>query len=227
MNEEIAKQIIDLQNLSSLWSITSSIASIILAIVAIVLAIYFYTQTKKTEKDVSMSLSKIEAQSQALERITGNQVERLTKHITERNSLDISQPKIEEMLKNMTRESLNSNKQDNNNERINIVKYMIGTFHYCTISNYYAFMSLPPIEKFDETNNFHKRTKEMLDLTFNDVKFIKNQFELLKVTEDEIKISGLENLYNDTVNTWEGLVKDSSGAFIQIEQYKTNEETQS
>ena len=221
--EELAKQIIELQNLSSLWSIGSSIASIVLAIVAIVLTVYFYNQAKTTEKDVSVSLSKIEAQSQALEKITGNQVERLTKHLTERSTLESLQPNLQELLKNVSQNGLTNTEQGTSNDRIIAIKYMIGTYHYCAVSNYYAFMSLPAIENFDEANNFHKRTKAMLDTTSNDINFIEEQFKTLTVTEEEIEQSHLKDLYQDTKEIWVKQVKDSAATFLQIEQYKTQE----
>jgi hypothetical protein len=225
MNEEFAKQIIELQNLSSLWSIGSSIASIVLAVVAIVLAVYFYTQSKKTEKEVSMSLSKIEAQSQALEKITGNQVERLTKHLTERDSLESISPNLQELLKNVSQKGITNNEQNNsNNDRLIAIKYMIGAYHYCAVSNYYAFMSLPAIENFDEENHFHQRTKGMLDTTSSDVNFIKNQFINLNVTDEEIEESGLSNLYKDTEEIWSKQVKDATQSFLQIEQYKKQDD---
>ncbi|MFA6190959.1 MAG: hypothetical protein WC665_01275 [Sulfurimonas sp.] len=222
MNENLAKQIVDLQNLSMFWSIGASIASIVLAIVAIVLAVYFYTQAKQSEKDVANSLSKIEAQSQALEKITGRQVERLTKHITERKGLDEIHPdlKIIADMASTFKQSNNKIQNFEGNDRLQIVKYMIGAYYYCSVANYYAFMSLPEASNFDEKNNFHNRTKHTLDTTSSDVKYIQKQFDTLKITDQEINESGLENLYKETVEAWLPTVKDASSSFVKIEEFK-------
>lgn len=224
MNEELASQIVDLQNLSMFWSIGASIASIVLAIVAIVLAVYFYTQAKQSEKDVANSLSKIEAQSQALEKITGRQIERLTKHITERKGLDEIHPDLKIIADMASTFKQNNNQIQNfeDNERLQIVKYMIGTYYYCSVANYYAFMALPEASNFDEENNFHNRTKNTLDTTASDVKYIQNQFKSLKVTQQEITDTGLENLYKETVEVWKPTVRDASSSFIKIEEFKKN-----
>jgi len=221
MNANLAQQIVNLQNLSMFWSIGASIASIVLAIVAIVLAVYFYTQAKQSEKDVANSLSKIEAQSQALEKITGRQLNRLTKHITERKGLDEIHPELK-IIADMASTFKQSNKIQNfeDNDRLQIVKYMIGTYYYCSVANYYAFMSLPEASSFDEENSFHTRTKHTLDTTSSDVKYIQNQFEILNITEQEIQESGLENLHKETVEVWMPTVKDSASSFVKIEEFK-------
>lgn len=204
------------------WSIGASIASIVLAVVAIVLAVYFYTQAKKSEKDVANSLSKIEAQSQALEKITGRQIERLTKHITERKGLDEIHPDLKIIADMASTFKQNNSEIQNfeNNDRLQIVKYMIGTYYYCSIANYYAFMALPEAASFDEENSFHNRTKHTLNTTSSDVKYIQNQFEDLKITNKEINESGLENLYKETVEVWLPTVKDASSSFVKIEEFK-------
>ena len=67
---------------SQIINVTAAIVSIILGILAIVLSLWFYRQTKDTEKEVSRSLSKIETQAEMLQKITGKQLDRLTKFVT-------------------------------------------------------------------------------------------------------------------------------------------------
>lgn len=221
MDDKIANQIVDLQNLSVFWSIGSSIASIILAIVAILLSVYFYTQSKKSEKDITNSLSKIETQSQTIEKITGKQIERLTEHLTKQSGLD----EIHTDLK-MIAHMATTMKQDGqvttigSNERLEIIKYIIGSYYYCATTNYYAYMSLPEASKFDKENTFHIRTKNILDMTASDINYIRGQFDFLKITEDEIKKSGLEGLYKEALEVWLPNVKDAASAFVKIEELK-------
>ena len=65
------------------WSIVASVVSIILGLVAIAVSIYFFVTNQKTEKNVSNSLTKIETQTEMLQKITGRQIDRLTKFVTE------------------------------------------------------------------------------------------------------------------------------------------------
>jgi len=78
------------------WNIGASIVSVIVGVIAIMLSIYFFVTNRKTEKDVSNSLTKIETQAETLQRITGSQMDRLTKYVTEQKSsaIDESLPKL-------------------------------------------------------------------------------------------------------------------------------------
>ncbi|SRR6266480_1999422 len=57
--------------------------SIVLAIVAIWQAMYFYSKGKTTETTVTAALAEIKAQTAALERLTGRQLDRFTKAATQ------------------------------------------------------------------------------------------------------------------------------------------------
>ncbi|SRR5258708_5147882 len=64
------------------WSLVSFIVQTILAIVAVGLSLWFYDKAKTSEKSVEVALSAIQAQTGTLERITGRQLDRLTKAVT-------------------------------------------------------------------------------------------------------------------------------------------------
>ena len=64
-------------------SIVGSIVSVIVGLVAISLAVYFYTQSKDTEGNVSTALASIQAQTEALQKLTGRWMDRLTRYATE------------------------------------------------------------------------------------------------------------------------------------------------
>lgn len=224
MEAKVVEQITELQSLSAIWSIGASIASIVLAVVAIALAIYFYTQAKNSEKEVSTSLSKIEAQADALGAITGKQFDRLTKHVTEkRNSNNDPELKaILDMATTITEGIKNSHVQPANDRSPKIetdtIMFLVGTYYYSAVANYYAFLSLPEASRFDEENSFHKQTKSMMDLTANDFKFVKDKID--NISKEQIEKSGLINLYNEANDMWAERVRDSATAFVNIEQFK-------
>ena len=72
-----------LMTINEVISVVAGLVSIILGFLAIALSLWFYRQTKDTEKNVSGSLTKIETQAEMLQKITGRQLDRLTKYVTE------------------------------------------------------------------------------------------------------------------------------------------------
>ena len=71
-----------------IWSIVSSIVSVILGFFAIVISLWFFMVSRKTEKDVSNALAEIKTQADMLQKISGKQLDRLTKYVTEAKSKD-------------------------------------------------------------------------------------------------------------------------------------------
>jgi hypothetical protein len=64
-------------------SLVAGIVSVLLGLLAIGISLYFYTQTKNTEKDVSGLLEGIRAQTETLQKIVGRQMDRLIRGVTE------------------------------------------------------------------------------------------------------------------------------------------------
>lgn len=64
-------------------SLVASIVSVVLGIVAFAVSLYFYTQAKNTERDVSRLLGGIQAQTEALQKIVSRQMDRLIRGVTE------------------------------------------------------------------------------------------------------------------------------------------------
>lgn len=218
MEEQLASKIVELQNLSAYWSIGASIASIVLAIVAIFLAVYFYSQAKKTEKEVSSSLSKIETQADALGKISGRQLDRLTKHVTEQRTAE-SQPEIKALVEIATTISqgfAHNLPTAGAGDRIETLKYLIACYYYCGLSNYYAYMSLPPPSDFDDINQFHNLTKIVLDQSHNDVQFLRSQ--LANANRTDIEATGIAHLYDEAEKEWAPRSKDSAKSFVSIQQ---------
>jgi len=70
------------------FSIAESITSIILAVLAIILSLVFYGKSKDSERAVSSALEGIRAQTDALQRLTGRWMDRLTRYATEPKPAD-------------------------------------------------------------------------------------------------------------------------------------------
>src|SRR5713226_7209357 len=66
--------------------LASSIVSVLLGLLSIVLSLVFFAAAKSTERSVDGTLIKIQTQTEMLQKITGRQLDRLTKFVTERPS---------------------------------------------------------------------------------------------------------------------------------------------
>lgn len=75
----------DISTTLTMWSIVASIVSTLLAILAIGLSVYFFVIARRAESSIENSLTRIETQAEMIQKVTGRQLERLTKFITERN----------------------------------------------------------------------------------------------------------------------------------------------
>jgi hypothetical protein len=64
-------------------ALVSLITSIVLSVVAIGMSLYFYTQGKNTESNVRAVLAEIKQQTDTLQKISGRQLDRLTRAVTE------------------------------------------------------------------------------------------------------------------------------------------------
>ncbi len=67
-------------------SIVASVVSIILGLVAISISIFFYTQAKDSEKEVSRALEGIRVQTESLQKLTGKHMDKLIKGATDRKT---------------------------------------------------------------------------------------------------------------------------------------------
>mgnify|MGYP003587795725 CR=1 FL=1 len=92
------------------WSLAGSIVSIVLGLFAICLSIYFFVQSKKTEQNISVSLAKIETQTDALQKLTGRQLDRLTKYVTQpkSSSTDEAMAELIPVLKDLPKSLLSA-----------------------------------------------------------------------------------------------------------------------
>src|SRR5690349_8117087 len=66
--------------------------SLVLGVVALVMAILFYLAGRGTEQRVASSLTKIETQTEMLQKITKSQLDRLTRFATERPIVEPIRP---------------------------------------------------------------------------------------------------------------------------------------
>jgi len=69
-------------------TLVGAIASLILAVIAIWLAIHFFVNSKRSENEVSNLLSKLEAQTQILAKVTGKMLDKYVTYSTQPKQAD-------------------------------------------------------------------------------------------------------------------------------------------
>jgi hypothetical protein len=201
-----------------IFSIASSISSIILSIVAIALSVYFFVQSRNTDKNVSVSLSKIESQSEMLQKITGKQVDRLTRFVTEDKNQQISQilPNIIKTMQELPSaitESLNDKTTSNSSDELlkELISCYIALYFYITQTNFWSQFYLPKIEEYDDKNELHNTTKRIVDMSSKDFELIANI--LFKVDQTLLTSNALSHLLFETRDYWKDFVKDSTQVY--------------
>ncbi len=201
-----------------IWSIVSSIVSTILGFFAIFLSVYFFVVSKNSEKEVSKSLTKIETQAEMLERLTGKQMDRLTKYVTkERNrQTDDILPSIVTVLSELpfaiTASLQRVTSNDDNEQLLNeLLTCYISLYFYTVQTNYWSQQYLPELTEFDEDNQSHVTIRNIIDRSNAD--FITIAEILSNVDPTRLENNNLVHLLTETRDMWKDYVRSSVEVF--------------
>jgi hypothetical protein len=201
----------------NLINLATAIASIILAVIAFVQAIYFYTQAKNTEARVDSALSSIKTQVETLQAINGKTLDRLTKYVT--TPKEDSAIQATQALSSATQQfttllqslHLPTTSNDDAALRNELVVTYIALWYYSATTNIWASSSLPPVQDFDSTNDYHALVKLVTDRSYADFQFMTGLVNQL--TEAQIKASNISHLYDEVKEVFQPLVCDTAQRF--------------
>lgn len=203
-------------------NLATAIASIILAIVAFSQAIYFYTQTKNTETRVDAALSSIKTQVETLQSINGKTLDRLTKYVTTPRDDNTSQAtqalsaatqQFTTLLQSLQLPTNNTNDAALRNE---LVITYIALWYYSATTNIWASFSLPSVQDFDNTIDYHALVKKVIDRSFADFQIMTGLVNQL--TEAQIEASKIRHLYDEVKEVFHPLVCDTAQHFANKSQ---------
>ena len=202
-----------------IWCIVSSIVSVILAILAILLSVYFFIIGRKSEKEVSNSLIKIEAQADMLQRVTGKQLDRLTKHITKKSAIEEWLPNLVSVLEKLPYAVPNTAQQYDDQEKEQLLETLvscyIALYFYITQTNYWSQHFLPRVSDFDESDNSHGTIKRIIDMSNADFDAIVDI--LGRLDPARIEASPIIDLLNETRDIWKDGVRSSTQVFDMLD----------
>jgi hypothetical protein len=205
-----------------LWSIVASIVSVILGFFAIFLSVYFFVQSRTTEKGVSNSLVKIETQAESLQKLTSRYLDRLTRYVTEEKSqaMNDSVPALVAILaqlpQTITTTLLQITPRDKTDElTTEIYSCYITLYFYIAQTNYWSQFYLPTAAEFDEENRFHTLVRRIVDMSAADFEVIANI--LSKCEQPRLQTNKLVHLLNEMKEFWRTHVKTTAQVFIRQE----------
>jgi hypothetical protein len=198
------------------WNLASSIVSVILAVLAIVLSLIFYSASKQTESGVNASLTKIETQAEMLAKITGRQLDRLTKFATERPEQPEVIPQMIEIIARLPQTltaTISQSASDNEALRDELVACYMVMYFYSVQTNFWCQSHLPPIESFDPNNQYHALIKRILDMSAADSAHMKGILDSIDGARLR-KQQKLLDLALEADQVWKEFVLSTSDVFV-------------
>ena len=198
-------------------SILSGVFSISISVIAIFLSIVFYLAGRKTEISVSNSLTKIETQTDALQKLSGRQIDKLMKHAFEGNPQNSSNDTMMQIMSTLSQIPLTittilRQPVENTNDTQKIADLYAALYFYTAQTNYWSQYYLPKASEFDETNEFHTFTKRIVDLSDSDFVGVANW--LSQCDQRLLSQSPLYSYFNVTKDIWRHTVRNSAEVFV-------------
>jgi len=202
-------------------SILSGVFSISISVIAIFLSIIFYFAGRKTEVSVSRSLSKIEAQTDALQKLSGRQIDKLMKHALDGPNHGTSNDAMMQLMSTLSQIPLTittilRQPTESTNDAQKIADLYAALYFYTAQTNYWSQFYLPKASEFDETNENDNHIKRIVDLSCSDFAFIAKW--LGQCDQRLLEQSSLSNYLTETKDTWRHAVKSSSEVFVATSQ---------
>ncbi len=193
-------------------AISASVASVIVAVVAIFLAAYFYTQSKNTELNAGRALTKIETQTEALQKLTARWMDRLTKYVTEPKPVDENLSLLVSALKEMPTNIASQFQAPGEDATVQVLRAQLATaymstYYYTAVLNVAVQAYLPPLDELQPDDMY----KWLVDQTHTDF----SSLDVILGASDQslLKTDSRYALYESASSYWKPSVKDSTMAY--------------
>lgn len=205
-------------------SLVASIVSVILGGFALFLSAYFFINTKNTENKVENTLEGIKSQTEALQKITLRQLDRLTKYATDNSpfneilmnflpSANTTPSNVDALFSQLEVE-----KTEKEGLIAELINAYIGMYYYCAVTNVIAQGQLPPLEEYEANLPTSEMIKEIINKSasyFYSLKAILNDNS--RIHPYRITASSFNEIYKTTETNWSALVKDSTQVYAERE----------
>lgn len=197
-------------------NIIAGISSIAISVIAIALAIIFYLAGRRTEISVSSSLAEIKAQTNALQKLSGKQIDKLMEHAFDGkiSTSEAMNQIINILLFKLPTTTLKQPVDNPNQEQI--VALYAALYFYTAQTNYWSQFYLPKANEFENDNNFHVFTKRIVDLSWADFDTVANW--RAQSNQALVEKTPLYSYIKETKETWRHHVRSSSDIFVATSQ---------
>lgn len=194
--------------------------SLILGFFAILLSVYFFMKAKDSEKETARTLEAIKVQTEALQKLTGRWMDRLTRYATEPRPADEGLMQLVSAMANLPttilthlRVTTTTQPASSNDEALigELVDSYIALYYYVAIANVTAQTLLPSMEAFDASVPEHSNVKRLVDQTLTDFQYITNL--VASVHASRLSMSRVRHLYEDARVNWGPLVRNADSAW--------------
>jgi len=195
-------------NAVEIASIVASFVSLIVSLLAIALSLYFYTQSKNTERQVAEALASIKAQTDALQKLTGRWMDRFTRAATEPKQPDetllLLFSAIREIPTNVASQIRTPGQELSPQILEMVVAAWIGTYFYAAVSNVALQGYLPTLEELEPQD----RVKQLVDQSYADCAIFEQR--IASVDRRLLEANPLAHVYAEALAQWKPLLKDST-----------------
>lgn len=202
---------------AEVWSLVGSVVSVILGVLAIAISIYFFALSRNTETKISNSLAKIETQADMLQKLTGRQLDRLTRYVTDQPPRSAEEQvtnllaflvEIVPSLQPRAAESAQPNTEALTKE---LISCYIGIYYYAALTNFWAQFYLPALGELDQQNEFHVLVQRAVDQSAAD--FTAMAQVLSRVDQQKLQQNPLSHLLNEAITQWRDRVRTSTQVY--------------
>lgn len=198
-------------------SILSGVFSISISVIAIFLSIIFYLAGRKTEISVSTSLTKIEAQTDALQKLSGKQIDKSMKHALDGANNSNGNDAMAQIMSTLSQIPLTittilRQPTENTNDAQTIADLYAALYFYTAQTNYWSQYYLPKASEFDSENEFDALTKRIVDLSDSDFNGVANW--LSQCDQRLLSQSTLWSYFKVTEEKWRHNVRSSAEVFV-------------
>jgi len=175
-------------------SIVAGLVSVVLSFLAIGMSLYFFNQSKNTEKNIQVALASIQAQTETLQKLSGKWMDRLTKHVIESNpspEIYVGLLSVIKELPNNIISQLRFPQENSSVEQLTqeLVVCYIALYYYCGLSNVWIQNNLPSIEDFYDNLEVSNLIKRYVDISYSDFVTIDNIINKI----DQSRLSNASN----------------------------------
>jgi len=201
-------------------SIVASFVSLIVSGLAIWMSLYFYTQSKNSERAVQVALEGIKAQTDALQALNARTLDRLTKYVTTprdepSQTIQILYAAIRDLPEMALKLRPHAPQAVDEGTRRELIQLYIALWNYTATTNVWVGFRLPNPQDFNDQDNFHCLIKTVVDRSAADFRYMTTIIEQIRPEDLRACAPSIIAFYDEVQTRLRPLVGDTAHHFAQ------------